>query len=79
MANTIKKGDLIFLNPTTKKGKESYVRWDDRGNGWCFDPGWAWVNLKFHTDVNDAISDMKACGNTFGSPKIKTGLYKEIP
>lgn len=77
--NTVKKGELIFINPTTKKGRESYVRWDERGDGWCFDHGAAWINLKFHTDVNDAISDMKDYVHLFGiTPHIKNGVFVVI-
>ncbi len=74
----ISKGDLIFANPTTKKGHESYVGWDDECNGWCFSYGQARSNLKFHSDINVAIADMKNSVCVTGKQKIKTGRFEVI-
>jgi hypothetical protein len=76
----VSKDNLIYLNPKTKIGKEVYVRWDDQGNGWCFTHGQSWINLKFHSDVNSAISDMKDYAHLHGIvPHIPNGLYVVIP
>lgn len=76
----VTKDSLIFANPNTKKGKESYVRFDTRKNGWVFDYGQAWINLKPHADINDAIKDMKECATIItGAQKIKSGHYEVAP
>ena len=77
--NKIKKSDYIWSNPNTKKGHECYVRFDDRGNGWCCDYGQAWINLKFHQDVNTAIEEMRNITEIItGKKKIKTGMYEVV-
>jgi len=37
----ISRGSLIYKNPGTKQGRESYVRYDDRAMAWVFDFGQA--------------------------------------
>ncbi len=72
----ISRGDLIYKNPDTKQGRESYVRWDDRAVAWVFDFGQAYSTMKFRKDINDAINDMRDC-SVFGKNKIPAAVFQE--
>jgi len=75
----VSKDSLFYANPTTKKGRESYVRFDERKNGWVFDYGQAWINLKPHEDINVAIADMKNCTEIItGAKKIPKSIFEVI-
>lgn len=78
MAKTIEvsRGSLIYKNPDTKQGRESYVRYDDRAMAWVFDFGQAYSTMKFRKDINDAITDMREC-KVFGKSKIPNCTFSE--
>ena len=72
----VSRGELIYKNPNTRIGRESYVCYDYTARAWVFNFGQSRSTYKYHTDVNDAVNDMRDC-TCFGKSKIPSAMYVE--